>query len=162
MLPLLKRGHVRALQIRSALVPSLIGRARMLSILGRVMLAEPVRWRDRSPSRLSSARPRHGGQVQVAPYQRLSCIVDLRNDAVESCGRFPIPARRQPTVKSDAICSARIPSPVMRVCHLELLSLPLPRKSRMRPRIFSFRAGKCSSSQCSKSGATAHGKRTMV
>ena len=50
----------------------------------------------------------------------------------------------------------------MRVCHSELFNRPFPRRSRMRPSTFSLRSGKCSSSQRSKSGATAHGKRTIV
>ncbi len=49
--------------------------------------------------------------------KRRSCVVDRRNDLHESAGRAPMPALRQPTLNSDAICSAKIPSPVMRVCH---------------------------------------------
>src|SRR5205823_9763706 len=49
-------------------------------------------------------------------------------------GRSPIPARRQPVLKSEPICSAKIPSPVIRVRHCELFSLPFPRRSRIRPR----------------------------
>ena len=64
--------------------------------------------------------------------------------AVESFGRPPIPARRQPTSNNGSICTAKIPWPVMRVCHTANRSaLPLPRKCRMRLSTFSLRSGKC-------------------
>ena len=63
----------------------------------------------------------------------------------ESCGRKfrppPKRARRDATSKRDRICSAKIPSPLMRLPNLVSLSFSPPRKCRMRPRIFSFDLG---------------------
>ena len=69
---------------------------------------------------------------------------------------------RHATSNIDRICSAKIPSPLMRVPQRASFNFPPPRMWRMRSNPFSFFSGKCSSSQCSKSGAMAHGNRTMV
>ena len=85
-----------------------------------------------------------------------------RKAAVERSGpRPPIPALRQARANRSLICSAKIPSPFIREPNRGSFSRP-PRIARMRFSTLSFRAGRCSASHASKSGATACGRRSSV
>src|SRR4030095_9488525 len=110
---------------------------------------------------LTIRRPERGTDPLVDQKSR-SCSLGRRNPAVESRGRSPSPARLQPTSKSALICSAKMPTPRIRLLKRGSFNRPPPRRCLIRPSTFSLRSGKCSASQRSKSGATANGSLTTV
>ena len=113
-----------------------------------------------APDARRSAEARRGERQRFRRDRVALSIFERRPSKVSGARRCP--RRLQPASKSARICSAKIPSPTIRVLKRGSFNRSPPRRCRMRPSIFSLRSGKCSSSQRSKSGATASGSLTTV
>ena len=87
----------------------------------------------------------YGNNDNCGPAGRRNAVVESRSVLL------PSPAFRQASVNSDAICSAKTPSPCMRTPKRASFSLP-PRIARIRLRILAFFVGACWLNQSSNSG----------
>ena len=98
-------------------------------------------------------------RTRASPTAKVRSILSCAEMRRLKPGRSPIPARRQPISKSEAICSAKIPSQSS-ACAIVNYSACHFRRSRMC-RGFSLCDPEVFLGQCSNNGATAHGNRTI-